>query len=250
MNQYRDFAFVYDKLMDDVDYEGWINYIEQIIKNENAQVKNILELACGTGNITIPLAKKNYDIAGIDISDEMLNVARSKGEEQGIDLVLLEQDISELDFDVTNLDCVLCACDGFNYITYDEDLMNVFSKTYELLKEGNDRLLLNTGSLIKEILYRRLNGEDSDRLAYIFHQELARQITASCVKIREQSGCNKAALSGGVFQNRLLLELTDHMLKQQGFEVLKHQLVPPNDGGIALGQAVYAMAYLDRNRNK
>ena len=43
--------------------------------------------------------------------------------------------------------------------------------TYELLKEGNDRLLLNTGSLIKEILYRRLNGEDSDRLAYIFHQE-------------------------------------------------------------------------------
>ena len=121
---------------------------------------------------------------------------------------------------------------------------------YELLKEGNDRLLLNTGSLIKEILYRRLNGEDSDRLAYIFHQELARQITASCVKIREQSGCNKAALSGGVFQNRLLLELTDHMLKQQGFEVLKHQLVPPNDGGIALGQAVYAMAYLDRNRNK
>ena len=122
--------------------------------------------------------------------------------------------------------------------------------TYELLKEGNDRLLLNTGSLIKEILYRRLNGEDSDRLAYIFHQELARQITASCVKIREQGGCNKAALSGGVFQNRLLLELTDHMLKQQGFEVLKHQLVPPNDGGIALGQAVYAMAYLDRNRNK
>lgn len=120
--------------------------------------------------------------------------------------------------------------------------------TYELLKEGNERLLLNTGSLIKEILYRRLNGEDSDRLAYIFHQELARQITASCVKIREQSGCNKAALSGGVFQNRLLLELTDHMLKQQGFEVLKHQLVPPNDGGIALGQAVYAMAYLDRNK--
>ena len=120
--------------------------------------------------------------------------------------------------------------------------------TYELLKEGNDRLLLNTGSLLKEILDRRLNGEDPGSLAYIFHQELARQITASCVKIREQSGCNKAALSGGVFQNRLLLELTDHMLKQQGFEVLKHQLVPPNDGGIALGQAVYAMAYLDRNK--
>ncbi len=52
-------------------------YIEDIIKNENAQVQNILELACGTGNLTIPLTKKNYDIAGIDIS-EMLSVARKK----------------------------------------------------------------------------------------------------------------------------------------------------------------------------
>ena len=112
----------------------------------------------------------------------------------------------------------------------------------------DDRLLLNTESLINEILNRRLDGEEPGRLAYIFHQELARQITASCVKIREQSGCNKVALSGGVFQNRLLLELTDHMLSEQGFEVLKHQLVPPNDGGIAFGQAVYAMAYLEKNR--
>ena len=58
MEQYRDFAFVYDELMNEVDYNGWVKYIEDIIKNENAQVKNILELACGTGNLTIPLTKK------------------------------------------------------------------------------------------------------------------------------------------------------------------------------------------------
>ena len=114
------------------------------------------------------------------------------------------------------------------------------------LISAGDRLLLNTESLIKEILNRQLNGEDPGKLAYFFHRELACQITAACVKIRELSGCNKAALSGGVFQNRLLLELTDHMLLEQGFEVLKHQLLPPNDGGIALGQAVYAMAYLEK----
>ena len=115
------------------------------------------------------------------------------------------------------------------------------------LISAGDRLLLNTESLIKEILNRQLNGEDPGKLAYFFHRELACQITAACVKIRELSGCNKAALSGGVFQNRLLLELTDHMLLEQGFEVLKHQLLPPNDGGIALGQAVYAMAYLEKS---
>ena len=125
------------------------------------------------------------------------------------------------------------------------------TEKYGYDKEDTDTLSRNenlseTEALIKEILNRQLNGEDPGKLAYFFHRELAFQITAACVKIRELSGCNKAALSGGVFQNRLLLELTDHMLLEQGFEVLKHQLLPPNDGGIALGQAVYAMAYLEK----
>ena len=149
-----------------------------------------------------------------------------------------------------------------NYVTekygYDKEDTDTLSRNENLseteeikrmddkLISAGDRLLLNTESLIKEILNRQLNGEDPGKLAYFFHRELACQITAACVKIRELSGCNKAALSGGVFQNRLLLELTDHMLLEQGFEVLKHQLLPPNDGGIALGQAVYAMAYLEK----
>ncbi|MGL5693309.1 MAG: class I SAM-dependent DNA methyltransferase, partial [Peptostreptococcaceae bacterium] len=136
MEQYNDFAYIYDELMNDVDYDGWVKYIEEIIKNEKAEVQNILELACGTGNLTIPLTKKNYDIAGIDISDQMLSVAREKAEKEGVELVLLQQDIAELDFDVTNLDCVLCACDGFNYVTYDDELESAFAKTHELLKPG------------------------------------------------------------------------------------------------------------------
>ena len=56
------------------------------------------------------------------------------------------------------------------------------------------------------------------------------------------------ALSGGVFQNRLLLELVDDGLTEMGVKVLKHSLIPPNDGGIALGQAVYGMAYVQRYR--
>lgn len=144
----------------------------------------------------------------------------------------------------------------YGYDKEDTDTLNRnenLSETEEIkrmddkLISAGDRLLLNTESLIKEILNRQLDGEDPGKLAYFFHRELACQITAACVKIRELSGCNKAALSGGVFQNRLLLELTDHMLLEQGFEVLKHQLLPPNDGGIALGQAVYAMAYLEKS---
>ena len=110
------------------------------------------------------------------------------------------------------------------------------------------KIILNTGEIVAYLVRARLAGEDPGKLAYGFHRALADEILAACEEAERQTGIRKVALSGGVFQNRLLLELTDHMLKQQGFEVLKHQLVPPNDGGIALGQAVYAMAYLDRNK--
>jgi predicted TPR repeat methyltransferase len=169
MNQYKDFAFIYDELMNEVDYNGWVDYIENIIKSENAEVKNILELACGTGNLTIPLTKKNYDIAGIDISEEMLSVAREKGEEEGVDLVLLQQDIAELDFDVPNLDCILYACDGFNYITYDEDLENVFAKSYELLKnEGLFIFDISSFYKLSTVLGNNMYGENREDIAYMW----------------------------------------------------------------------------------
>lgn len=169
MDQYRDFAFIYDELMNEVDYNGWVKYIEDIIKNENAKVQNILELACGTGNLTIPLTKKNYDIAGIDISEEMLSVAREKAEKEGVELVLLQQDIAQLDFDITNLDCVLCACDGFNYITYDDDLENVFTKTYELLKEDGIFIFdISSFYKLSTILGNNMYGENRDDIAYMW----------------------------------------------------------------------------------
>lgn len=169
MDQYRDFAFVYDELMNEVDYESWINYIEEIIKNENVRVKNILELGCGTGNITIPLAKKGYDIAGIDISEEMLIVAREKSQKEGIELVLLNQDIVDLDFDLYDLDCVLCACDGFNYILNDDDIKSVFNKVYTLLKEKGIFIFdISSYYKLSSILGDNVYGENREDIAYLW----------------------------------------------------------------------------------
>lgn len=169
MNQYNDFAFIYDELMNDVDYDKWVNYIEEIIERKNTKVQNILELACGTGNLTIPLTKKNYDIAGIDISFEMLNVAREKAQKEDVELVLLQQDIAELEFDVENLDCVLCACDGFNYLTYDDEIENCFSKVYELLKK-NGLFIFDISSFYKlsTILGNNMFGENREEISYMW----------------------------------------------------------------------------------
>jgi hydrogenase maturation protein HypF len=77
-------------------------------------------------------------------------------------------------------------------------------------------------------------------ISFRFHLTAARLVSAMCLSVREESGINRVALSGGVFQNRLLLRLASGILKADGFDVLTHRLVPCNDGGIALGQAAIA----------
>lgn len=110
------------------------------------------------------------------------------------------------------------------------------------LKETEGRFLLPTGALFDSIVKRKLNGEASELLAAQFHDALARQIVMGCERARELTGIKTAALSGGVFQNLLLLEKVEAGLKAKDFRVLRHHLIPPNDGGICLGQAVVAMA--------
>ena len=169
MSQYVNFAYVYDKLMDDVDYEAWVKHIENLIDKSGASVKNILELACGTGNITIPLAKKGYDIAGIDISEDMLGLALEKSEKIGVPLVLLEQDMVELDFDLYDLDCVLCACDGFNYVTSLKDLNKIFDKIYELLKPGGVFVFdISSYYKLSKVLGNNFMGESREDISYMW----------------------------------------------------------------------------------
>ena len=117
----------------------------------------------------------------------------------------------------------------------------IWDNVQPVISELEERCLLNTEALVNQIVEAKLQGTDSGALAYLFHQTLAEQIVAACIEARKSSGRNKTALSGGVFQNRLLLRLTEERLGQEGFEVLRHHMIPPNDGGIAIGQAAYGM---------
>ncbi|MGN0362844.1 MAG: carbamoyltransferase HypF [Bilifractor sp.] len=115
--------------------------------------------------------------------------------------------------------------------------------------EAAGRLLIPTGHIVKDLICRRLAGEDPDYLALLFHVALA---DAACQVILFLRGTDRSfpdtvALSGGCFQNTLLLDLMQSTLDREGLRVLTHSLIPPNDGGIALGQALYG-AYLANDR--
>jgi hydrogenase maturation protein HypF len=86
-------------------------------------------------------------------------------------------------------------------------------------------------------------GEDKRHLAARFHMTVIEMVVSACRELRSLTGVNKVVLTGGVFQNKLLLEGSIGKLERLGFEVLWHRQVPPNDGGIALGQMVaFALA--------
>lgn len=107
-----------------------------------------------------------------------------------------------------------------------------------LLDDGH----MATTDLVQYIWEERLNGADVSHLAFLFHQTLARMVAEACMHCRDGTGLSTVVLSGGVYQNLLFLELTEKALKKAGFTVIRHHLIPPNDGGIALGQALYGMA--------
>lgn len=98
--------------------------------------------------------------------------------------------------------------------------------------------------LVREVALARSRGADAAAIARRFHEELARRLAAAAARAARELGCADVALSGGCFQNRLLLDLVCGELEAAGLEPLRHRRVPPNDGGLAVGQAAVAAARL------
>lgn len=124
MSSYESFAALYDRLMTDVDYDGWCDFMEDSFARMKVQPKLVLELGCGTGNLTVRLAKRGYSMIGLDNSPEMLQIATEKSE--GLDILYLLQDMTEFELYGT-VDAVVCSLDCLNYLTEEGMLEDCFS---------------------------------------------------------------------------------------------------------------------------
>lgn len=131
--QYKDLAFYYDKMMD-VDYDSWVQFLETLFKKYDLDFidKTALELGCGTGNMTLRLSNLGVKVVAVDLSEEMLNVAKNKVKNRGV--IFINKDMVEIDFG-KKFDFVFSFCDGFNYLIEDEELFNLLKKVYNHLKD-------------------------------------------------------------------------------------------------------------------
>lgn len=135
MAQYEKLADIYDYLVSSVNYEEWLDYIEQILNHYGKQAHTVVDLACGTGNTVLPFARRGYRVTGVDLAGEMLAKARGKAAQAGLEAEFLLQDMCALELPGP-VDLVTCYHDGLNYLTKQEDVSRVFQRVYRYLNPG------------------------------------------------------------------------------------------------------------------
>lgn len=136
MNIYTGFARVYETFMDNIPYETWCSYLTGLFKEYGVKSGSLVcELGCGTGSMTRLLAQAGYDMIGIDLSEEMLDVARYEHPEEESDILYLNQDMREFELFGT-VAAVVSVCDSMNYLTSEEDLLQVFRMVNNYLDPG------------------------------------------------------------------------------------------------------------------
>lgn len=168
MNPYEDFAEVYDTFMDETPYEEWSGFVADSLKAAGIGGGLVLDLGCGTGTLTELLAKKGYDMIGVDLSDRMLNIAMKKREQSGLDILYLLQDMREFELYGT-VRAVVCLCDSINYLLDEEDILATFRLVNNYLDPGGLFLFdFNTTYKYETVIGDATIAENRDDCSFIW----------------------------------------------------------------------------------
>ena len=171
-DSYTNFASVYDTFMDNVPYDEWAEYVTGILKEHGITEGLVCELGCGTGQMTRRLADAGYEMIGIDLSAEMLDVAREAEYDRVEDLeqsiLYLQQDMCEFELYGT-VAAIVSLCDSMNYITDEESLLQVFRLVNNYLDPGGLFLFdMNTEYKYKELLGNTTIAENREDASFIW----------------------------------------------------------------------------------
>ncbi len=133
MSGYGEFATVYDLLTENVPYDEIAEYYDSIIRSSGANGKLLLDLGCGTGNLTLRLAAMGYDVIASDASAEMLTIACSKPNSGNVQFICQSMTETEL---YGTVDIAVSTLDSINHLESPEEILTCFKKTAENMSEG------------------------------------------------------------------------------------------------------------------
>lgn len=167
MEIYNEFASIYDELMNDFDYKSWFNYIKEIWKKYDKNPKKILEMACGTGNLSYYMGKEGYKLTCFDLSDNMLSKAYEKLF-RFKNVNLLNSNMIDFKFN-EKFHSVVSICDSINYIVEEDDLLKTFKNVWNHLSDDGVFIFdINSYYKLKYIIGNNTFIEDQDDIFYVW----------------------------------------------------------------------------------
>ncbi|MEO2074528.1 MAG: class I SAM-dependent methyltransferase [Bacillus sp. (in: firmicutes)] len=129
---YEQFAYLYDELMKDAPYKEWVKFVKEKLEQYDVTGERLLDLACGTGELSIRFADEGFQVTGVDLSSDMLAVAQAKAENRGVRIPFFEQNMIDLDgqgeFDVIGI-----FCDSLNYLQTEDEVKATFTSALQHL---------------------------------------------------------------------------------------------------------------------
>lgn len=224
MEAYACFASVYDIFMDEIDYPAWVQYVQDSWKRLGIIPESVIDLGCGTGNITIPLAKAGIYVYGVDISEEMLAEAERKAFSQGLSIPFFCQDMVEMSLPY-RVDCVLSLCDSLNYLTEEGELSAAFSAVKRHLNPRGLFLFdMNTEYKFKAVLGEKTYAAMAEDAAYFWENSFDEeaQINEYYVSffLREKNKETYERVEEYHYERAYSLEEVKKCLEENGFELL------------------------------
>ena len=162
MDAYHLLAESYDRLTNDVDYPGVVDFYFEILKKENLNPRTAVDLACGTGSVALLLAQRGLQVTAVDMSEEMLCVASQKAQSLSNPPRFVCQRLQDLKL-VKAVDLAVCALDSLDYITDPEDCKQAITRVYKYLNPGGCFLFdVNTPQKLRAMDGQVFLDEDDD----------------------------------------------------------------------------------------
>ena len=237
MGIYRGFAEIYDALMFDAPYDEWAWWIDKWINerlqivdqldesdtpNSGASARIIVDLGCGTGSVSIRLAKMGYSVIGVDSSADMLGVAYEKAASDGEKILFVNQDITQLDLYGT-AHAFVAVCDVMNYILDEENLQKILERVHLFLEPGGVFIFdMNTIHKYRDKMGDQvfagsgLNGE-----SYVWKNKFCDKTMINEYNVTFHGGTSNSVFTEKHLQRAYENSVMENLLKLTGFHSIE-----------------------------
>ena len=213
---YQSFAAGYEKFSADNDYAAFADYYEEIFSKYNIKPSLVLDLGCGSGSLTDIMAKKGYDMIGVDISPEMLDMAREKNPE----ILYLNQDMREFELYGT-VDAIYSSFDCINYITNKNDVKKIFKLVNNYLNYGGLFIFdINTVHKLKNVLGDNTFVFDKDDVYLVWQNEYYNKIATFYLDMFYKTDGKYERFYEEHYERAYEADKIKEMLKFAGLEIL------------------------------